>query len=114
MLLQFLRRVLALQDADTPDELLFGDRPSCAIDAHDRMEVVEHDGVGEKLHPAERRRAAERLGEQVAHMRVVEEKYLVVRPGHEVIVRHTFRFLLDSCRSCHGAVPFIGLFAPLL
>ena len=46
-------------------------------------------------------------------MRVVEEKHLVVRPGHEVIVRHTFRFLLDSCRSCHGAVTFIGLFAPL-
>ena len=99
---------------DAPDELLLGDRPSCAVDARNRMEVVEHDGEGEKLHSAERRCAPQRLDEQVAHMRICEEKDLVVRPGHEVIVRHTFRFLLDSCRSCHGVVPFLGFFAPLL
>ena len=107
-------RVQTLQNADAPDELRLGDRPRCAVDAHNDVEVVEHDRVGEQLHPAERRRALERRDEQIAHMRIVEEKDLVVRPGHEVVVRHTCRFLLDARCPCHGAVPFCGLFARLL
>ena len=107
-------RVRTLKNTDASDELLLWDRPSCAVDAHNRVEVVEHDRVGEQLHPAECRRAAERRDEPIAHMRIVEEKDLVVRTGHEVVIRHTCRFLLDARCPCHSAVPFCGLFARLL